>query len=150
LSVKENCSAILEHLEDLDTDSYNELDAIPLSQLMNQSLIHQFEVLAHLVQSDHNSLASVSKMIQTITGQARNGMSISAHFETSLGLTVSNKDTQRTPVNGNMHASSNVSGHNHLKSRHERGRDHSCLNCARASFVIMYPSECCLPTILII
>jgi hypothetical protein len=86
LSEKDNHAAILEQADNLDT----ELDAFPLSQLTYQSLIQQFEVLAHLVvQSDRNSLASVSKMIQTVTGWARNGMSISAHFNTMLGPTMS-------------------------------------------------------------
>jgi hypothetical protein len=52
LTEKENCAAILEHAEELDSDMDNELDGIPISQLTHQSLIQQFEVLAHLVQSD--------------------------------------------------------------------------------------------------
>jgi hypothetical protein len=72
-------------------------------------------------------------MIQTVTGQARNGISIAAHFNTSLGPAVSNKDAQRMPVNGTMCASSNISGHNRLKSPHERHRAHVWSNHARAS-----------------
>jgi hypothetical protein len=121
--------------QDSDTDSDSEPENTPLSKLSMptyQSLIQQFEVLAHLVQSDRNSLASVSKMIQTVTGRARNGMSIAAHFDTTLGSNVSNKDAQRTPVNGSMHASSTAALHNRLRSRQERRRDHLTTNRKRS------------------
>jgi hypothetical protein len=121
--------------QDSDTDSDSSDEDTPLSKLKQptyQSLIQQFEVLARLVQSDCNSLASVSKMIQTVTGRARNGMSIAAHFDTTFGSNVSKKDAQRTPINGAMHASSTATLHNRLRSRHEKRRDHSTANRKRS------------------
>jgi hypothetical protein len=68
-------------------------------------------------------MASVSKMIQTVTSWARNGMTIASHFDTTLGRNVSNTDAHRTPVNGTMRASSAASSHNSWKSHHEKRRD---------------------------
>jgi hypothetical protein len=112
----ENCEAILEQTGDSGTESENELDSVPLSKLSYQSLIQQFEVLAQLVQSDSNSFAFVSKMIQTVTVRARNGLSIDAHFDTLIGQTMSTNDAPITPVNGTMCASNNEYEHNRLKS----------------------------------
>jgi hypothetical protein len=103
LNEKENQASILEVDSNSDgdsSDSDDELDSQPLSKLSYQTLIQQFEVLARMVQSDRNSIASVSRMIQTVTGRARSGLSLDAHFDASIGSTVSITDAARTPVNG--------------------------------------------------
>ena len=126
MTEKENRAAILELASNLDADSDtdNELDSHPLTKLSYQSVMQQFEVLARLVQTDRNSIATVSKMIQTVTERARSGLSIDAHFDTSLGPPVSNKNAPRTPVNGTLRATTNVYEHNRLISRFERRRNH--------------------------
>jgi hypothetical protein len=90
-------------------------------------------VLAWLEQSDRNSITCVSKMIQTVTGRARNGLSIDAHFDTSLGPTVSNKNAPSTPVNSTSCASTNAYQHNHLKSRFKKRRNHIHSNRQRVT-----------------
>ena len=105
-----------------DSDSDNELVPHSTANLTYPALIQQFEVLARLVQSDRNSMASVSKMIQTVTARARNGMSIAAHFDTTLGSAVLMKDAHRTPVRGTLFVTPTASVHNRMKSRQEKRR----------------------------
>ncbi len=114
MTEKENRAAILELASnsDADSDTDNELDSHPVTKLSYQSVMQQFEVLARLVQTDRNSIATVSKMIQTVTERARSGLSIDAHFDTSLGPPVSNKNAPRIPVNGTLRATTNVYEHN--------------------------------------
>ena len=110
MTEKENRAAILELASNLaaDSDTDNELDSHPFTKLSYQSVMQQFELLARLVQTDRNSIATGLKMSQTVSERARSQLRIDEQYDATIGSTGSNNNAHSTPVKGKVRATTIV------------------------------------------